>query len=98
MHENVRGWCSDWFGEYLLGEVTDPSGSSSGSVRVIRGGGWNFTAVDCRLSSRGRSVPSNLSDGDGFCMCLGPSGKKAEPMQVSELLKRKRDGARRSRI
>ena len=35
---NVWEWGSDWSGDYPTGSVTDPTGSSSGSLRVMRGG------------------------------------------------------------
>ena len=37
---NVFEWCSDWDGSYQTESVTDPTGPSSGSYRVHRGGGW----------------------------------------------------------
>jgi formylglycine-generating enzyme required for sulfatase activity/murein DD-endopeptidase MepM/ murein hydrolase activator NlpD len=40
MHGNVWEWCLDWKGAYPAGSVNDPKGPSSGSFRVVRGGGW----------------------------------------------------------
>jgi formylglycine-generating enzyme required for sulfatase activity len=40
MHGNVWEWCEDRYGDYPSGKVTDPVGTSDGSFRVLRGGGW----------------------------------------------------------
>ena len=65
MHGNVWEWCLDWRGKLSSG-VTDPSGSSSGSYRVRRGGGWNYDAGLCTSSCRGCSGPSDVNYSRGF--------------------------------
>ena len=54
MSGNVWEWCFDWHP------------SRVGSARVIRGGGWNDYANDCRVSDRISDAPSNVYSSSGF--------------------------------
>ena len=65
MHGNVREWCLDWYTSSLA-YGTDPNGSSSGSSRVWRGGGWDDYANYCTSSARRFSLPSFSSSDIGF--------------------------------
>jgi formylglycine-generating enzyme required for sulfatase activity len=66
MQGNVWEWCSDWYTSYLAGGV-DPKGPASGSVRVVRGGGWGVVAYYCRVAYRNGDVPTlSVSSSLGF--------------------------------
>jgi formylglycine-generating enzyme required for sulfatase activity len=62
MHGNVLEWCWEWYGPYM----TDPGSSSSGSLRVARGGGWNDTAEFLRSAFRYSYDPYIRNQSIGF--------------------------------
>ena len=70
MHGNVFEWCLDWYGDYPSGSVTDPTGVSSGSSRVLRGGGWSYDARFCRSADRSHNVPSSRYSDIGVRLSL----------------------------
>ena len=63
---NVWEWCADWRGDYPTGSVTDPTGPSSGSGRVNRGGGWYFVAEGARSAFRSGDSPGSRFFSLGF--------------------------------
>jgi len=63
---NVWEWCQDWKGNYPSGSVTDPTGPSSGSCRVLRGGSWSSNARYCRAAYRSCYSPSYRVNDLGF--------------------------------
>ncbi len=74
MHGNVWEWCSDWHGDYPSGTLIDPTGPSTGSFRVFRGGGWNYGAAYCRSANRDWLDPSARSFNLGFRLAWSSLG------------------------
>lgn len=52
MSGNVLEWCQDWYGSYSSSAQSNPTGPSSGSFRVYRGGDYFNSAEVCRVSYR----------------------------------------------
>ena len=66
MSGNVWEWCQDRYGSYRSFRQTNPTGPSSGSYRVIRGGCYGNSATDCRTANRGDDPPTNGISGIGL--------------------------------
>ncbi len=66
MHGNVWEWVGDWYASYPSAAVTDPTGPSSGSNRILRSGSWSADAQICRSAYRGYGAPGERSTAYGF--------------------------------
>jgi len=73
MHGNVWEWCSDWYGDsYAHALDQDPTGPESGTLRVLRGGGWGHNPQNCRSASRHWYAPGFRSLNYGFRVAVDP--------------------------
>ena len=61
MSGNLYEWCWDWYGDYQSDAQNDPTGATSGTYRVLRGGYWGDSDYYCRIASRNYDDPCHNS-------------------------------------
>ena len=69
MSGNVWEWCQDVWHENYEGAPTNGSAWTRGgvqSLRVLRGGSWYYSLLDCRVSNRNSNLASRRSPNYGF--------------------------------
>ena len=71
MHGNVCEWCWDIYAAYDPSISDNPSGPSTGTRRVNRGGGWNDFAKNMRSAYRAASPQDSRSYNLGFRVARG---------------------------
>jgi formylglycine-generating enzyme required for sulfatase activity len=68
MSGNTWEWTDDWYSStYYQSTVrTDPTGASTGSFKVYRGGSWYDQATKNRLADRNSDAPEKFNNNIGF--------------------------------
>jgi formylglycine-generating enzyme required for sulfatase activity len=74
VHGNVWEWCEDFYSEpfYHHEPCVNPVNTSLGEERVLRGGGWNYTARYCRSAARYHSTADARNVSFGFRVVCVP--------------------------
>jgi len=74
MSGNVWEWVNDWWASdyYSTSPLVNPQGPSSGSFRVMRGGGWYVYSDFCRASRRSGLTPVSSDYDIGFRVARTP--------------------------
>jgi formylglycine-generating enzyme required for sulfatase activity len=76
MHGNVLEWCADVWHDNYNGAPADGSAWESGednSLRVLRGGSWNYIPQTCRSASRSWYLLNSTGKIYGFRVALTAS-------------------------
>ncbi|MGE5236152.1 MAG: formylglycine-generating enzyme family protein [Acidobacteriota bacterium] len=84
---NVWEWTQDWYDPhaYSTSAAPDPHGPPTGSLRVIRGGGWNSQPRSLRLSNRGKFAPAARSEALGLRCAYDPTPEDAGAASVERV-------------
>ncbi|MGB3976411.1 MAG: formylglycine-generating enzyme family protein, partial [bacterium] len=82
MHGNEVEWCWDRYGEYPSTPVTDPTGPSTGTTRVLRSGTYGNIPRYCRSAFRFNYKPDSRVGGFRFVKTHNPYWPTNTPTQT----------------
>ncbi|MDR2165092.1 MAG: formylglycine-generating enzyme family protein [Zoogloeaceae bacterium] len=68
VHGNIWEWVEDWYDPryYETSPRNDPRGPATGTLRVLRGGGWHSMLSPIRSANRGNRPPAYRDARSGF--------------------------------
>jgi len=68
LYGNVWEWVGDYYSRRAYGSSSkeNPTGPTQGDLRVLRGGGWNSFAWDCRAAKRDHAAAAHRDTNLGF--------------------------------
>jgi formylglycine-generating enzyme required for sulfatase activity len=73
MAGNVWEWSNDWYSStyYSSSPTNNPTGPTTATSRVFRGGAWSLNANYCRVADRNSGNPTTRGHDVGFRLVLG---------------------------
>lgn len=69
---NAWEWVNDWYSEYTRSPKTDPTGPTSGTSRIVRGGYFDYEDGFCRSSLRYYIDAPEFNNSTGFRVARNP--------------------------
>ncbi len=94
MHGNVNEWCWDYYGAYDPEAADDPTGPSSGTRHVYRGGGWNDFAKNMRSAYRAAGQEDLHSYNLGLRLVRNADGSRSGSVTAGESIPQTETGGK----